>query len=234
MMISKFSKNKFLKIIIYFILLILTLKFLYFSAVGLGLFISKQKEFKGEKKYKIYITTGRIHVDFILPYSTDVIRWDNFIHLSDFQNLRFLPKYIQLGWGEKGFYLDMVELENLTIPIAFRAALLPSESLMHVTYHGELPSKWYQLKEVMITKEQYLALIKYLKSGFQLKSERPIIVPGKEYYKKGLMVDNFYEGTGSYHLFNTCNMWTTRGMYEAGLKTSIFSPFKYGVSRFLE
>lgn len=230
----KINRKILLLIIKYLIVFLLAFVSIYFIATGVGLFISHKKEYVGEKKYKIYMATGRIHTDFILPYNSDLIRWSDFINLADFKKLRFMPKYIQLGWGERGFYLEMMELENLTLPIAFRAAFMPSQSLMHVTYHGELPFRWYELKEVKLTKKQYETLISYLRRGFQLKDGKPIIVPNKGYYQEKLIIDNFYEGVGSYHLFNTCNMWTARGMYEAGIETSVFTPLKYGVSKFID
>jgi uncharacterized protein (TIGR02117 family) len=216
------------------LLLPLLLVFTYLCLTGLGLIFSRQKEYKDVKKYKIYIATGGIHADFILPYKSKIINWSNYIRLDDFKNLRFIPKYIQVGWGERGFYLDMKELKNLTIPVAIRAALLPSASLMHVTYYNRLPSEYYNMKQVEISEKQYKELVEHIKSGFRTGNNGVNLIPNEGYYNYNWMVDNFYEGNGDYHLFNTCNMWTADGMYKAGIKTSIFTPFKYGVSRFLK
>lgn len=208
--------------------------FLYFLAVLIGLFVSTETKFKGEKKYTVYIATGDIHVDFILPFKTDILQWNNFINLREYKKLKFFPKYIQLGWGERAFYLDMIYLKNLTIEMALKAALFPTPTLMHVTLYSGLPKNIYRLKEVKLTQEQYEILVSYIKSSFKYNEDKIISVPDRGYYNYYDMKDNFYEGTGSYHLFNTCNMWTVEGMRKAGLKSSIFSPFKYGVDRFLD
>lgn len=233
-MLNKLRQNLLFKVIIKILIVVLVFIILYLSSAALGLMISHKKEFKGDKKYKIYIATGSIHADFILPTKSDLINWDDFIKLSDFKSFNSEPKYIQLGWGERDFYLKMRKMSNLTTKVALRAVLVPSPSLMHITYHSELPSTYYELKEVLLTKEQYETLINYLKSGFKFVKNAPILVPNQGYYNYPEMKDNFYEGQGSYHMFQTCNMWTTEGMYQSGIRASIFSPFKYGVAKFID
>ena len=36
--------------------------------------------------------------------------------------------------------------------------------------------------------------------------------------------DRFYLSRGRYHLFNTCNQWTGRGLARAGVPTGIWTP----------
>ena len=38
--------------------------------------------------------------------------------------------------------------------------------------------------------------------------------------------DRFYAATGRYHLFNTCNQWTGRGLARAGVPVGIWTPLK--------
>lgn len=201
----------------------------YFGMAGLGLIFSTKTDFKGERKWPIYIATGQIHADFILPVKNELFDWGDFLNLENFPAKNRNDRFIQMGWGDRGFYLDMVELENLTLKTAIEAALLPSETLMHVTLHQNIPP-YYRIKKVLLTKRQYQVLVNYLMDGFKRRRGRPVLVPGRGYYGN----DNFYAGEGSYHLFNTCNLWTTRGMRRAGIRTSIFSPFKYGVDKFIE
>ena len=59
---------------------------------------------------------------------------------------------------------------------------------------------------------------------------RPILIPGKSYGP----TDHFYEGTGKYHAFNTCNMWTNRVLKETGVRTAAWSPFTEGILYHLE
>jgi len=203
----------------------------YFTMAGIGLFISTDKEFPGVKKHTIYMATGEIHSDFVFPFNSDVYNWEELLPLKDYPKIYLLPKLVQIGWGDKGFYLEMGNIRNLTSKLALNAAFLPSTSVMHVIYYQSLPETYYHYKKVEITTEQYQILIKHILSGFQLTgNQRPILLPSKGYYDN----DNFYQGKGSYHLFNTCNMWTNRGMKKAGIKTSIWTPFKYGVAKFLD
>lgn len=215
-------------------LILLTAVLIYTALVGLGYIFSRGSDSANKKEVTIYIATGQIHSDFIFPIRNSVYDWSKFINYADFENLRFLPKYIQLGWGDRGFYLDMQTLDNLTFDVAFKAAMIPTDSLMHVTYFKVLPDRLYDIKKVYISKKQYKVLIEYIKKGFQYKDGSPKLIPNKGYYNYPEFVDNFYEGEGYYHLFHTCNMWTSNGMAKAGIPTSIFTPFKYNVTKFLE
>lgn len=226
--------RQFKKTTIYLLGTILSFVIIYFLFVLCGLYISKKKNLTSNKDYKVYIAVGDIHVDFILPIQSKVIDWSNTVDKNDFTNMIFEPKYIQIGWGDRSFYLKMRHLRDLTVPVAVSAVLFPTPSLMHITYYRDLPKHYYELKPVWLSREQYVILRDYLLKGFKLKDGKPVLVPDEGYYSNNNYVDNFYEGNGKYHLFNTCNMWTAEGMYQAGMKTSIFTPFKYGVAKFID
>ena len=41
--------------------------------------------------------------------------------------------------------------------------------------------------------------------------------------------DAFYDATGSYSLFHTCNSWTNNALKAAGMKASVWTPFDKGI-----
>ena len=44
----------------------------------------------------------------------------------------------------------------------------------------------------------------------------------------------FYDAEGRYSCVNTCNVWVNEALKEANVKTSIWSPFHWGVLHHLE
>ncbi len=203
---------------------------LYLGMTAIGLFVSTNPEkHLGSKDYTIYIAVESIHADFILPVQNDVIDWRTIVDPKDFNNISPNPKFIQIGWGDEVFYLEMGSLKNLNPDITFRATFLPTDSLMHVTYFYNLPYKYIDIRKINITKEQYQKLVDFVKIKFKYENKKAQLLKGKSYYWN----DNFYKAEGKYHLFNTCNLWTNRGLKETDIKTSIWSPLKYGIRNFL-
>lgn len=223
-------KNRYLKALLILFAIIVVPIVLYFGMAVIGLLVPTNPEVQsGPKDYTIYIAVESIHADFILPVETDVIDWRTIIPTKDFKNISSYPKFIQLGWGDEVFYLEMGSLDNFDLDIGFRAAFLPTDSLMHVTYYYSLPYNYIDIREIKITRDQYKILVAYIKKQFKTENDKLSLLEGKSYYWN----DNFYRANESYHLFNTCNMWTNRGLKKIGVKTSIWSPFKYGIRNFL-
>lgn len=165
----------------------------------------------------IYITSNGIHLDIILPASH--IKQPLRAHLQTPQGTRF----VSFGWGDKAFYIQTPEWSDLTFPVAFRAVFLKSETAMHVTFYQHSFSSWHKLE---LCPEQLEELNRYIENSFQQTPDGKIKKMAFEGYSKN---DVFFEAKGSFSLFNTCNVWTNRGLKKSGVKTSLWSPFDFGV-----
>lgn len=51
----------------------------------------------------------------------------------------------------------------------------------------------------------------------------------KEFYIKTPLYDNFYDATGSFSIFHTCNVWVNVALKEIEVKTSVWSPFDFEI-----
>ena len=81
-----------------------------------------------------------------------------------------------------------------------------------------------------LSEAAYRRLCDFIEGSFQKDASGAfVLVPGKGYGAD----DNFYEAVGSYHPFNTCNVWTNRGLKDCGVRTALWSPFPQGVLRHL-
>ena len=178
---------------------------------------------------KIYVKTNGVHTDICVPVVTDEMDWRSFIPPADFPNVHE-HSYVSIGWGDKGFFLETPTWADLKFSTAFNAAFTGSETAMHVSYHESEPAVTASTRRKFVSPGKYLELVEYIKSSFETQNHKVALIPNKGYGTN----DNFYEATGSYHLFNTCNAWTNEGLKIAGVRTALLALFSDGIMRHLD
>ena len=175
---------------------------------------------------EIYITTNGVHADFTVPVATPLIDWRNQLPLQDYKAADESFQYIAFGWGDKGFYLKTPQWKDLTLSTAVNAILLPSPTAMHVTYFRRAPTVGEDSRLIYLTPEQYQQLVQYILESFEKSEQGSLLLIRDAGYST---YDNFYEANGSYSLFYTCNNWVNQGLREIGIKTSLWTPFDWGI-----
>jgi uncharacterized protein (TIGR02117 family) len=176
---------------------------------------------------KFFVQSNGVHTDLILPVKNNMWNWAKKIEPEDFETNDRAFKYVSFGWGDEGFYLHTPTWADLKFSTAFKALFLRGPSCMHVSYLGEEPSVDKRTHEIDISNEQYKALVKFIDASFQKdKDSSYLIIPGYHYSGTN---DNFYQGTGSYSFYKTCNVWTNDGLKAAGIKTAAWAPFDESV-----
>ncbi|MCA9215705.1 MAG: TIGR02117 family protein [Planctomycetales bacterium] len=167
---------------------------------------------------KIYVYSGAVHSDIIVPIRTPEIDWRNHFSRSDFRRSYGGATHFAIGWGDRGFYLDTPYWSDLTATTAAKAILVPSSTVMHVQLAR--PKENNECKPVTISHEQYARLVDYILNSFAKSDDDSLSRIDFSYDD----YDAFYEATGSYHAFNTCNCWVANGLKTAGVETPWFSP----------
>jgi len=168
-------------------------------------------------EHEIFIASNGIHLDIILPVEN--------VEPKILQKLNVLPGtlFIAFGWGDKEFYIKTPEWSDLTIPVAFRALFLKSETAMHVTY---LPYSFQSGKKIKLCAAQLKKLNAYIENSFTKDGQGNLQNMDFEGYSR---YDDFYDANGSFSLFRTCNVWVNVALKEISIKTSVWSPFDFGV-----
>jgi uncharacterized protein (TIGR02117 family) len=175
---------------------------------------------------EIFVLSNGVHTDIVLPVKSKQIDFSKYLPYCDFELVDSTFKYVAIGWGDKGFYLETPTWEDLKISTAFKAAFGLSSTAMHVTYKKNKPSCGDLCKSILISEQQYNRLLLYIASSFRLDgSYSPIKInhPGYNNY------DCFYEANGCYSLFKTCNVWTGNALKAANIKVGIWTPFDKSV-----
>lgn len=210
--------------------LILALSFpilLYLVLIPIGGLIPINRKFQfAAHGVDIFLSTNGMHTDFILPTNHPLFEWKQVLESRPYaKNLSDYP-YLGIGCGDRAFYLELISWAELTPRIAAEAMLLPTTRIMHITGYETLPEKNLQVKRIRISEHQYQQLCAFILQSFaKEKTGNVQLIPNKGY----TIHDNFYQGTGIYHAFNTCNYWVNQGLKKIGVRTSLWSPLDRGI-----
>lgn len=177
------------------------------------------------KEYKIFIRSNGVHTDIVMPVKNDLVNWLDFVDPAHTRAGRISFEYVAFGWGDLGFYENTPEWKDITADVAFKALFLDSPAAMHVKFRHFVIEDEYTIP-IPVTSEQYLALADYIAGTFALDDNGAAQNIMGLYYD---MTDTFYHANGSLNLLNTCNTWTNRGLKEAGLRASLWTPFTEGI-----
>lgn len=175
----------------------------------------------------VYLVSNGVHVDVWVPARSEHRDWSTWLP----PEVPVDPDgYVAFGWGDRGFYLEVPTWDDLTVGVALKAVFLPSATAMHVSSYAGRPYPGPSVHLLGVTPEAYRDLCAYVERGFALDSAgRPRLIDHPGYGQN----DRFFEGRGSYHLFNTCNVWTNGAVKALGQRAAVWAPFERHARRHL-
>ncbi len=212
-----------------FFLTVTLLILLYALFVLIGLIPVNNGFRPADDGVEIYVVSNPVHADLVLPIANEAMNWREQFPADCFQGNTNYATHIAVGWGDKGFFIETPTWADLRASTAVNALFLPSDTCMHVSlttekYLGE------NARKVVISKEQYQALIQFIETSFQKSSSgERIQIPDTAYGKS----DAFFEAEGTYFCTNTCNSWIGQGMRSAEIRTPMFTPLPKTVFLYL-
>jgi uncharacterized protein (TIGR02117 family) len=174
-----------------------------------------------------WVLSNGVHTDLVFPIRSATIDWRPLFPLAHFKAVPPDAEFIAIGWGDREFYLNTPTWGDLTASRAFGAMLGGNRALLHVTYlrRAQLRHNAFHLP---LSEAQYAELADYVRAA--LPAGRATPIAGAHYGND----DAFYEAEGGYHLFETCNTWTGRGLRQAGVTVSRWTPFDFNVTWHLQ
>lgn len=218
--------KKALKIVGYTLLFLVAFVAVYLLVAFVLSRISVEKEANTRSDVSIYILTNGVHTDLVLPIKDSLIDWSRHIKFENTASKDSSMRYVAMGWGDKGFYLETPTWADLKFSTAFKAAFSLSTSAIHATFYKNM-KEGEDCKRINISREQYARLVKFIRDSFKPDANGNIvnIITTANYGKD----DAFYEAVGSYHLFHTCNTWANNGLKACGQKASLWTAFDTGI-----
>ncbi|POZ52544.1 TIGR02117 family protein [Methylovulum psychrotolerans] len=157
----------------------------------------------------VYVVSHGWHTGFVVP--ADALQARIPALKTRFTDTPFL----EIGWGDKGFY----QAQEITTGLTLRAMFWSSGAILHVVAVPRNVRRYFANSEqasFCLSERNYTALLDFIAASFA-KDPQGRVQP----LKQGIYGDSqFYEGVGTYHLFNTCNKWTAKGLQQAGFDLS--------------
>lgn len=179
-----------------------------------------------EKNITMYVMSNGVHTDLVLPTRNSIIDWSELFPYENTLGKEHDFKYIAIGWGDKGFYLNTPEWKDLKASTAFVAATGIGETALHITYHNQIQLD-SETKKINITETQYKSLVTYIKESIEYDSNaKTQLIATKAQYGNN---DAFYEAKGAYSVAFTCNTWTNDALKASGIKASKWVAFDKGI-----
>lgn len=208
------------------ILVFLSLIALYLlSAWALSLIVVNGYS-KEQLTMSIYIKTNGVHTDIVVPTKNELIDWSEYFEHKFTKNTDSTYQYLGLGWGDKGFYLETPQWSDLKISTAFNAAFGLGSTAIHATYYRNIEIN-EDCKRIDISKNQYQKLIAYVFESLDQDSVGKILnIKTTANYGSN---DAFFEATGSYSVFHTCNTWANNALKASEQKACFWTPFDWGI-----
>jgi uncharacterized protein (TIGR02117 family) len=118
--------------------------------------------------------------------------------------------FIEFGWGDAEYY----PTKNPTWTMAMRAAVVPSPAVLHVAWLPAAPRVTFPTVEsvtIGLNAAQFERLIVFIDGTFARDGDEA------KAWSAGLYpFSRFHPANGSFHLFNTCNIWVARALVAAG------------------
>ncbi len=168
---------------------------------------------------KVCVSNTGIHSNIIVPTENPVFDWHQYLSIDDI-GIDSLPNYnyLSFGWGDRDFYMSTPSLANLKLSTTFKALFLRNPSVLYVQGYQIIPN-YFEVKCIKINQNDYLQLINFIKSSFQLDAN------GKQIRLGNGHTDNagFYASKGSYSILRNCNSWTAEGLRKADINTPLWS-----------
>jgi len=199
---------------------------LYVLLTLLGLFPRNRDFVETPSGVPIYVISNGAHTDLAVPVVNAQQDWRKHLDFSEFLEPTAGAQYLTFGWGDRTFYLETQTWADLKVGTALKSTFLPSPTLMHVGIRYGEPTDEngsLKLRRLEISPAQYQRLVEHIESGFaRAEDDATILIDCCRYDYEN---DNFYEGAGRYHLFNSCNNWANNGLKRAGVRTPTWSPF---------
>jgi uncharacterized protein (TIGR02117 family) len=159
----------------------------------------------GERAVAIYVESNGWHSAIVVPSAA--LPPGTIPEAADFPG----AAYLSFSWGDAEYF----PAPETTLGMSLRAALQPTPAVVQLAGLPSEPGEVFPMDEVVelaATPRHFAALVAYLDATFDREGRERAraSAPGLD------RLSLFYPATGEFHLFNTCNTWTARGLGAAG------------------
>ena len=193
--------------------------FMWLQIGTVMLLIPVNRHVASEGEVVVYLQRSDVHTDIVVPTRTSRIDWSAVVLHGETGRG---SEYIAFGWGSRDFYLNVPTWDDLTPGIAFRAISGMGGTALHTRYMRE-PAEGENCRRLALSSAQYDALVGYILSSGRRNADGTFVHIDQA---GGGWSNAFYEGTGCYNLFFTCNSWANSALKACGQTCCLWTPLQ--------
>ncbi|SFK64640.1 conserved hypothetical protein [Shimia haliotis] len=122
--------------------------------------------------------------------------------------------WFEFGWGDAGFYFEVPTFDDVTLAIAAKALLWPTDSVMHIATGKGSPWAVFTQShgvEIPVTDQALARIVAFVEAGASDTDQLGVGLYGES---------AFYRGRGRYHLFQTCNSWVSQALRAGQIRSA--------------
>ncbi|MEN8261219.1 MAG: DUF2459 domain-containing protein [Pseudomonadota bacterium] len=157
-----------------------------------------------EPAISVYLVNHGWHTGLVIP--RPAVPTGLWPEVDDFPDADFL----EVGWGDWDFY----QSPETGVWMTLKAAFWPTASILHVMAIRGNVGRYYphsEIIELTLSRESFWRLCRFIHDSNKRHGDRadPML---SDFYR----TSRFYPAQGNFHLFRTCNAWTTSALRAAG------------------
>ncbi|MGH8711286.1 MAG: DUF2459 domain-containing protein [Burkholderiales bacterium] len=165
----------------------------------------------GEARRSVYLVSHGWHTGIVLKRA-EVPRaiWPE---ADDFSG----AEYLEVGWGDRDYY----QAREFDAWLGVKAIFWPTPSVLHIVGFNDAVESYFPTSDIIrveLSARGFERLCGYIHDSYARDAAGQTIRLGPSLYGDG----RFYLSREKFHLFNTCNVWTARGLRAAGLPVTPF------------
>lgn len=177
-----------------------------------------------ERTVEIMIGHNGIHTEIAMPLVSPDKDWRNTFPASDIETSARPYTHVSVSWGERKFFLETPTWADVN-PLTVIGAMFGGEGVLHVAHYVRpAPSEDYRI--LHLRTDEYRQLVAVIERQLDPPESREVLDGYGAH-------DVFYTASGTYHIGNTCNQWTSDQLAAAGVQIGAWSPFPGGVMKWV-
>jgi uncharacterized protein (TIGR02117 family) len=176
----------------------------------------------GQPSVGVFVVSHGYHAGIVLPRATvaDVASRRGHGALIVIATRFGAFAFVEIGWGDEGFYRSVPTIASLTVPMAARALLLPgNRSVLHVVGLSYPPRAAFPAADIIpieLSGEGFERMLARIDATFAPAAGAPADDAGPGLYGPS----RFYRARGTFNIFHVCNHWLADLLDAAGVPTA--------------
>jgi len=176
----------------------------------------------GEPAVRVFVVSHGYHAGVVLPRAelSAVASRLGYAALIDVSERFAAYSFLEVGWGDEGFYRSVPTVASLTAAMAARALFMPGNpSVLHVVgliYPPRAAFPAAEIVELNLSDKGFARLLGRLDATFARAAGVAAEDLGAGLYGPS----RFYRANGTFNIFHVCNHWLADLLDAAGVPTA--------------